>query len=716
VRANKLSILGLTLAEMGVGWVVRRGAYSMAAWSGLLERRTPRSTWSELKRKADGAGWLAADVISEVLKDIWPVPPPEDLSGFDRVELERSFDALVRGKIRFFGGQLCEVGFPPRWHRDPETGAESPSDLHWSRIPDFTSFDIKRIWEASRFTWAFDLVRYHGKSMDPASTGVFWDLFSDWMKQNQPNCGPNWKCGQEAALRLIAVSFAAAHLGGKEGEPSERLEQIGLLAMATGRRIAANINYALNQHNNHGISEAVGLWLAGAICRGLPEAESWCAMGRELFNEQILALFSRDGAFSQYSVNYHRLAIEVSLVGVRLASVEGRLLGEGVEERLNAALFWLHMVIDESSGGSPRFGQWDGAHLFPLSACEVSDFRPVIQAGAALLRGERVLPAGPWDEQVIWLTGGDAACLEPRLLPPPSIWQDSTGYSIQRDAESMVFLRAGTFRFRPGQADLLHLDLWWRGINIAIDPGTFSYNAPEPWDNPLASTQFHNTVTIGGADQMLRSSRFLWLLRPESDCGFLVTGGRADLRAWEGFHDGFVRRGLGGIHRRAVVGLGQGRWVVVDRVDGVHPVEAVLHWLFEDQSHDWTPEVGELVLHPEPGNYRVRVATTGETPRVDLMVADRNSPRGWFAPTYGERRPAISLNATQVSDQPLFVTYLGPEEALVSCSEKSVTVKGDTWGLTVDLALVPEGRLLSRVHFQRKGIGDRTWEASCIAS
>ena len=35
--------------------------------------------------------------------------------------------------------------------------------------------------------------------------------------------------------------------------------------------------------------------------------------------------------------------------------------------------------------------------------------------------------------------------------------------------------------------DQLHLDLWWRGLNIAQDAGTYLYNADPPWDNPLVT-------------------------------------------------------------------------------------------------------------------------------------------------------------------------------------------------------------------------------------
>ncbi len=72
-------------------------------------------------------------------------------------------------------------------------------------------------------------------------------------------------------------------------------------------------------------------------------------------------------------------------------------------------------------------------------------------------------------------------------------------------------VRAVKYQDRPAQADQLHVELWWQGINIACDPGTYRYTAPPPWNNGLARTGVHNTVMVDGQEQMIRAGRFLWL-------------------------------------------------------------------------------------------------------------------------------------------------------------------------------------------------------------
>ena len=79
------------------------------------------------------------------------------------------------------------------------------------------------------------------------------------------------------------------------------------------------------------------------------------------------------------------------------------------------------------------------------------------------------------------------------------------------DENSWALIRAGRYTRRPFQADQLHVDLWWQGINLARDAGTYLYNGSPPWNNGFAGTAVHNTVTVDNHDQMRRAGRFLWL-------------------------------------------------------------------------------------------------------------------------------------------------------------------------------------------------------------
>ena len=126
---------------------------------------------------------------------------------------------------------------------------------------------------------------------------------------------PNWKCGQEASIRLFNLLLASFFLE-EDKNPSETLVQ---LVREHADRIIATRYYALAQDNNHGTSEAAALFIAGAWLTSVghddESVKRFLRCGRAGLEERVRRLVFTDGSFSQYSVNYHRLLLDtLSLV------------------------------------------------------------------------------------------------------------------------------------------------------------------------------------------------------------------------------------------------------------------------------------------------------------------------------------------------------------------------------------------------------------------
>ncbi|GAG66161.1 unnamed protein product, partial [marine sediment metagenome] len=202
-------------------------------------------------------------------------------------------------------------------------------------------------------------------------------------------------------------------------------------------------------------------------------------------------------------------------------------------QRLSSATLWLLAVLDQHNGCVPNLGPNDGAYILPLTVCSYSDFRPVLQAAACAFLGEQPFPAGQWDEMNLWLRdnwqgerGRGNTPNHQSAIPAhksPQVLHNTSN-------DSWAYIRVAQFSDRPGHADQLHVDLWWRGLNIAQDAGTYSYNAQSPWDNALTHTSVHNTLTVNECDQMTPASRFLYLDWAQAH---LVSHERAEDGAWE---------------------------------------------------------------------------------------------------------------------------------------------------------------------------------------
>lgn len=593
-------------------------------------------------------------------------------------------EEIAQGRMRYFERTTADTGFPPDWHVNPFTGERAPADIHWSRIGDFGHGDIKIIWEPSRFGSAYALVRAYWRTGREQYAEMFWQLVEDWRAHNPPQQGPNWKCGQEISFRVMAWCFGLYGLLDSKATTAERVAALAQMIAVSGHRIEANLDYALSQRSNHGISEGAGLWTIGALFPEFSRSEKWREMGREVLESQGLDLIYDDGAFSQHSVNYERLMLQDYLWAIRLGEVLDQSFSSELSGRVGKAGNFLFQIQDERSGRVPYYGQNDGALILPLSNCDYQDFRPVIQSTHYLSSRARRYEPGPWDEDLLWLFGPDALKAPLAVEARTDLKADSGGYYTLRSEEGFAFTRAASFRHRPAQADMLHVDLWWRGQNIATDAGTFSYNAPAPWNNSLAHTAYHNTVTVDGQDQMNRAGKFLWLpwMRGQPRAYYRSRAGH--LTYWEGEHNGYERLAAPARHRRAILRLGE-RWLVLDELNSAEKHSYRLHWLLLDADYEWDREAKRLKIDTPAGAYYLQVGILSGEADCSLVRADDSSPRGWRAPYYNYREPALSLGITACASAFRFWTLFGPELTLVTPGESALRLERDRWQATINL-------------------------------
>jgi hypothetical protein len=391
---------------------------------------------------------------------------------------------------------------PPDWFANPFSDTAQPGATRdWWRISDFGNGDIKGLWEQSRMDWvvAWATTAVCG---DAAALERLNQWLADWANRNPPYKGPNWKCGQEASIRVMHLVVAAWILG------QDRSPEAGVIDLLRVhlQRIAPTISYAIGQQNNHGTSEAAALFIGGSFLAGRdPRADVWAHKGRRWLEERAMTLIEPDGSFSQYSVIYHRVMLDTYSLAEAWRGQRGLpAFSARLKARLAAATDWLWTMTDSETGDVPNIGANDGARLVQLTGTDYRDFRPSVQLAAALFRGANAFGPGPWTTPLDSL---GVAHGKPFAAPASQSF-DQGGYHVLRNATTMAVLRYPRFHFRPSQADALHVDLWHNGINLLRDAGTYSYNAEgADW---FAGTAAHNTIEFDGRDQMPRLGRFLF--------------------------------------------------------------------------------------------------------------------------------------------------------------------------------------------------------------
>jgi uncharacterized Zn-binding protein involved in type VI secretion len=281
------------------------------------------------------------------------------------------------------------------------------------------------------------------------------------------------------------------------------------------------------------------------------------------------------------------------------------------------------VCIDPATGDVPNHGPNDGAYVLPLSTRPYRDFRPALTAAAATF--ESSLPASiePNAETLAWLRVGEPA--RHAAEQTPRVRSGESGWVVAATSEARVFVRAGSYRSRPGHIDPAHVDVWIEGKACAVDAGTFRYAAPAPWDNGLAAIEVHNTVSISGLAAARRGPRFLWLSWPRARIASAsVSGDEITIaivnESWQ--HDGIT-------HHRTCT-LRGGGVLVVDEIQGDPTFAAPVHvqWLLGDGTS-------------------VRMECSGQCASNEVC-GDATSTRGWVAPSYGDKRPARSIRLTVI--------------------------------------------------------------------
>jgi hypothetical protein len=517
---------------------------------------------------------------------------------------------------------------PPDWHLNALTGQRAESSgIDWWRIPDFDPAvgDIKGIWEASRFDWTLTFAQ-RAMAGDATAMGHMNQWIADWCKKNPAYQGANWKCGQEASIRVMHLAMTAVILN----QVQQPLPGLLNLIEAHLKRIAPTISYAVAQDNNHGTSEAAAMFIGGSWLarRGVISGEAWARAGRKWLENRVHRLIGADGSFSQYSLNYHRVLLDtLSMVEVWRRKIEENEFSGDFYERAVAATNWLCAMIDLQSGDGPNLGANDGARLLPLTHTEYGDFRPSTQMASVLFRKQKVYEGiGSWDAPLNWL---GVPTVEQIAPAPRSKLFDDGGYAVLRNNSAVAIVRYPRFEFRPSHADALHVDLWIDGENHLRDGGSYSYNTAKKWLEYFPGTASHNTIQSDGRDQMPRLGRFLfgdWLkaddVEPivEEESGVSFAAGYRD--AW-------------GTRHRRKVSLGAEALEVQDEISGNFKV-AVLRWRLSPGA--WVLNGNRVSNGPRS----LRIECSAPIERIALV-------EGWESRHYG-RKTTIPVLEVQVGE------------------------------------------------------------------
>jgi len=626
---NPLRKISLLFKELGIANLASFGFYQLQLKSGWLRNRTPLGGFHPRRELM-----LESPARLSTWKTNW-----DNAHRYgDRTLLTKEAALLVKSEYRPFHGSVELLTF-----------SKKASPDHWTSYSnEFEGKDIKFAWEPARFTWSLALARAYKTTGDKQFSKIFWQKFEEFTAANPVNSGPNWASAQEVALRMTMWIFAISAFKDSPTTTPARINALTESIRHHVERLLSTLSYARSQHNNHLLSEALGLMLGGDYLLNCDSrAQGWIERGIREFEQAILSQVDENGNYAQHSANYHRMMMQLALLYSTFLGKSHRKMPENVKSKLALAACWLIAQLDLPSGRLPNLGHNDGTLLLPFGSAEFRDYRPTAQAASIVFLGHPCLPLGHWDELATWLElQSEQPVIAPHEITSPAVHKVGT-------TDCRGTLRGVRFRNRPAHADQLHVEIWCGGENLARDAGTYLYNALPPWQNALDTARVHNTITVDGQDQMQRVSRFLWL--DQAQASWLVTDNKDKIAAT---HNGY--RKLGILHQRSLEFRPPQAFLITDSLS---PASADsrehfyrLHWLLPDW--EWTLDGQQLSLSRDPIKVSIQTKAISQSTAKNLQPADVSLIRGgqtlagqsvdeilgWESDTYGEKHPALSLS------------------------------------------------------------------------
>lgn len=629
----------------------------------LFRKKFPTPAWDQIKLSSiTGKETDFSDIKSLAGSSVFfPLQKAsecsERLAGITSVpEIIKQADEIVNNNFKYFSYHSVKCDYPVNWRLNPFNGASWPNNVHWTRLSNFTADlgDVKNVWELSRFSWSYCLARAYLVSGDSKYAKKFWQLFESWLDANQPNLGINWGCGQECAIRIMALCFAFFAFKDAGETTDVRIRQMLIALWVHGDRIEKHIADAIRQKTNHALTEAAGLYTIGILFPFFKESRRWKKLGGKILHTQGLRQIYEDGSYIQQSMNYHRLMLQVYIWSLGLAVLNGDTFKQELVDRLTSAVEFLYQMHDAATGRVPNYGANDGAVILPLNNCDYLDYRPVIQSCWYLLKRKRIFPSGPWDEDIFWFFGPDAlnANIENKVLKSSAF--GTGGYYTLRSDNSFALIRCHSYRDRMVHVDPLHIDLWADGVNILRDCGSYRYYLPQErnLEEYFKSIFAHNTVIINNQSPVEWVSKFIcvpWLKAKMELFDISETN-----QKFTGVNEAYSRSPWKMTHRRTVNMINH-KWIISDSIEGKGKYRIELRWHLPQGASIRNSTPQSIYLNIAAG-WRLEISSQPQKNTcccAKILSSEENA--GWESLYYGDRKPISTLSFILNCELPLTI-------------------------------------------------------------
>ena len=649
---------------MSLSWYFRRlSKMSPAEVSGRL-----RDAWTKRRWRRRQVRPAQADPLKLCRSNMAPFAA--GLTDFDRAQVPaavtarivRTADAALEGRFRFFDREWQTLTAEPDWFLDPRTGIRAPQQDYAFDIDHRNaerSGTVKYVWEPSRHHQLTVLAAAYYLTGDARYAEFAAAQLQSWMRENPFLSGIHWTSGIEIGVRLISWVWVRRLLAGWQGV-ADLFDNNPIFR----RQLHHHQDYLarMRSHgssaNNHVIAEEAGQFAACCAFPFFPESQDWRSHSATVLRREAGLQTFESGLNRELATSYHVFVLELFLAAAVEGEASGHPLGSDFWHRICDMTDALAAIVDVR-GRPPRQGDGDQGRGLVLDDPETNPCGSLLATGAAFFGACDWWPAAavkPDLRTLLWRhLAGRRMPSSPRPASMPSLFADA-GLTLLRDkpgTEDEIWCRCdhGPHGFLSiaahAHADALSVELRCGGVELLVDPGTYTYQGEAAWRAYFRSTIGHNCLELDGMDQSVSGGPFLWLKAAHSA---LIAASGLDNGAeafWCASHDGYRRLTPEARHQRSVRLLrGTGKVVIEDlvRSAGTHDCRVAFH-LGPQVDCYLDGVVAQLSWDAGDGRRRATIRLPEEL-NWQAVTGQVEPPLGWYSQCFGGKIPITTLIGT----------------------------------------------------------------------
>ena len=575
-----------------------------------------------------------------------------------KARLLRTADAALAGRFPLFDRERGDLARDPDWFLDPRTGRRAPDTAYAFDIDcrDVRQVGtIKYVWEPSRHHQLTVLAAAWFLTADPRYAEFAAAQLRSWWRHNPFLSGVHWTSGIELGVRLLSWVWVRRLLARWPDSVALFEDNPDFVRqLHHHQEFLARLRSHGSSANNPIVAEAAGQFAACGAFPYFAETRQWREDAAAVLRREAQLQTFESGLNRELATSYHIFVLELLLAAAVEGEAAGYPLGAELWQRICAMVDALAATLD-ARGRPPRQGDGDHGRGLLLDHPDENPCPALLATGTALFG------ARPW-----W-PHQDAADLRTLLWRhlaggrKPGGSRPATLPNRFEDA-GMVLLRAATHsedeiwcRCDHGphgylsiaahaHADALSIELRCGGVEVLVDPGTYTYQGEPEWRAYFRSTIGHNCLELDGEDQSVAGGPFMWIRAAQAaevSTNGLDGGSQA---VWRAMHDGYGRLSPGARHERTVTLDRAARRLVVEDVissTGRHHCRLAFHVGPEIEFY-LNGDVAQLSWQSDAARWRA-IMRLPEALDWSAIRGQAEPPLGWYSPCFGAKLPIVAL-------------------------------------------------------------------------